>query len=94
MDNWWIELCIMFGVLLGIFLLYGWWCRATVSHETITVSDKGIVVNGYGGSEVSSVVSNYMVYTTNGQALKNTNNIWFWKFHSDELQGKLKKGQK
>lgn len=94
MDNWWIELCIMFGVLLGIFLLYGWWCRATVSHETITVSDKGIVVNGYGGSEVSSVVSNYMVYTTNGQALKNTNNIWFWKFHSDELQGKLKKGKK
>ena len=67
---------------------------ATISNETITVSDKGIVVDSVGTGDGAYTVSHHMIYTTNGQALKNTNNIWFWKFRSDELQGKLKKGKK
>ena len=82
------------GLILLLVLLHRWYCVATVSSETITVSDKGIVVESYGSGEYAGTMSHHMVYTTNGQALKNTNNIWFWKFKSDELQGKLKKGKK
>lgn len=88
-----IEFMVIFLVVMifGHFL----YCRLSVAKETIKVADKGIVVrNVYAGDNSSSSVSDYMVYTTNGQAIKNTNCIWFWKFHSDELQGKLKKGKK
>ncbi len=87
-----------FGVFLGLIfvlmLIHCLWCRCTVAKDTITISDKGMVVSSHGTGENRTTVSHYMVYTTNGQALKNTNNIWFWKFKSDELQGKLKKGKK
>lgn len=82
------------GLVLLVLLLNRWYCMATVSSETITISDKGIVVESYGSGETAGTMSHYMVYTTNGQAIKNTNNIWFWKWRSDELQGKLKKGKK
>lgn len=88
-----IEFMIIFLVVMifGHFL----YCKLTVAKETIKVSDKGIVVrNVYAGDNSSSSVSDYMIYTTNGQAIKNTNCIWFWKLRSDELQGKLKKGKK
>ena len=93
MDFWGIVIGFI-ALILIIILLHRWYCVATVSSETITVSDKGIVVESYGSGESAGTMSHYMVYTTNGQALKNTNNIWFWKFRSDELQGKLKKGKK
>ena len=88
-----IEFMVIFLVVMifGHFL----YCRLSVAKETIKVADKGIVVrNVYVGDNSSSSVSDYMVYTTNGQAIKNTNCIWFWKFHSDELQGKFKKGKR
>ncbi len=88
-----IEFMVIFLVVMifGHFL----YCKLTVAKETIKVSDKGIVVrNVYAGDNSSSSVSDYMIYTTNGQAIKNTNCIWFWKLRSDELQGKLKKGKK
>ena len=93
MDSWFVVAGII-GLIVLLALLHRWYCVATVSSETITVSDKGIVVESYGSGESAGTMSHYMVYTTNGQALKNTNNIWFWKFRSDELQGKLKKGKK
>lgn len=82
------------GFIILVLLLNYWYCVATISHETITVSDKGVVVNAYSTGEGGGAVSRYMIYTTNGQAIANTNNIWFWKWRSDELQGKLKKGRK
>lgn len=92
--NFWIIVLVIIGIIALILLLNRWYCMATISNETITISDKGIVVNSYGTGENTTVLSNYMIYTTNGQAIKNTNNIWFWKWNSDELQGKLKKGKK
>ncbi len=93
MDFWFMIIGIV-GFVVLILLLNRWYCMATISHETITVSDKGIVVHNYSTGEGSGSVSHYMIYTTNGQAIKNTNNIWFWKWRSDELQGKLQKGKK
>lgn len=92
--DFWLMVAGTVGLILLLVLLHRWYCVATVSNETITVSDKGIVVESYGNSETAGTISNYMVYTTDGQAIKNTNCIWFWKFKSDELQGKLKKGKK
>lgn len=85
---------IVLGLLFAFVLLHCLWCRLTVSKEVITVSDKGTIVKTFGSGENANTVSQYMVYTSNGQAIKNTNSLWFWKFHSDELQGKLKKGKK
>ncbi|MBR4891701.1 MAG: hypothetical protein IKZ34_00775 [Alphaproteobacteria bacterium] len=79
------------AIIISIILLNGLYCTTTVPQETITVSDKGIVVKSHG--ENNSTISDYMIYTTNGQAIKNTNNIWFWKWNSDEIQGKLKKAK-
>ena len=85
---------IFFGLVFALMLIHCLWCRLTVAKDTITVSDKGMIVSSYGAGESHTTISHYMVYTTNGQAIKNTNCIWFWKFKSDELQGKLKKGKK
>lgn len=93
MDFWFMIIGIV-GFIILILLLSYWYCMATISHETITVSDKGIVVNNYNTGDSVRSVSDYMIYTTNGQAIKNTNNIWFWKWRSDELQGKLQKRKK
>lgn len=90
----WLMVAGFVGLIILILLLNRWYCMATISNETITVSDKGIVVDSVGTGDGAYTVSHHMIYTTNGQALKNTNNIWFWKFRSDELQGKLKKGKK
>lgn len=92
--DFWLTIFGIIAIIVLILLLNRWYCMATISNETITVSDKGIVVNSYSTGEGSTTLSNYMIYTTNGQAIKNTNNIWFWKWNSDELQGKLKKGKK
>ena len=92
MDFWFMVLGIV-GFIVLIMLLNLWYCMATISYEMIVVSDKGIVVHNYDMGEGGGSVSHYVVYTTNGQAIKNTNNIWFWKWTSDELQGKLKKGK-
>ncbi|MBE6461817.1 MAG: hypothetical protein E7006_03175 [Alphaproteobacteria bacterium] len=92
--DFWLMVAGFVGLIILILLLNRWYCMATISNETITVSDKGIVVDSVGTGDGAYTVSHHMIYTTNGQALKNTNNIWFWKFHSDELQGKLKKGKK
>ncbi len=88
------EYLIIIGIIAFFLLLHFIYCRATLSNETITVSDKGIVMNNVSSDKYNSTTSHYMVYTKNGQALKNTNNLWFWKWTSDELQGKLKKGKK
>ncbi len=92
--DFWLMVAGFVGLIILILLLNRWYCMATISNETITVSDKGIVVDNVGTGDGAYTVSHHMIYTTNGQALKNTNNIWFWKFRSDELQGKLKKGKK
>ena len=92
--DFWLMVAGVVGLIILILLLNRWYCMATISNETITVSDKGIVVDSVGTGDGAYTVSHHMIYTTNGQALKNTNNIWFWKFRSDELQGKLKKGKK
>ena len=91
-----IFLIIVLPVLLILLFLLGsyWYCKSTVSSEIIKISDKGIVVHSSTIGDDVHVESHHMVYTTNGQAIKNTNCIWFWKFHSDELQGKFKKGKR
>lgn len=92
MDFWFMIMGII-GFVILILLLSYLYCMTTISQETITISDKGIVVNTYSTGEGGGSVSHYMIYTSNGQAIKNTNNIWFWKWCSDELQGKLQKGK-
>ena len=92
--DFWLIIAGIIGLIILILLLHRWYCVSTVSHETITVSDKGIVIQNYSTGDSNTSVSHYMIYTTNGQAIKNTNNIWFRKWRSDELQGKFKKGKK
>lgn len=82
------------GFLL-IFLCNVLYCVVTISSETITVSDKGVIVNSRNNQNKETTVrSDYMIYTTNGQAIKNTNNILFWKWNSDELQAIFHKNKR
>ncbi len=78
---------IVFVIFLP-FIHYAY-CHRTISTETITIRDKGIIVTG----NDQGTHSEHMIYTTNGQALKNTNSLWFKKWNSDELQSKLQIGK-
>ena len=87
-------LAIFITLVLVLIIVNFIYHKITVQHEKITVTEKGIVVYPTSaGNQSSGTSSNYMVYTKDGQALKNKNCLWFWKWESDELQAKLKIGK-
>lgn len=70
---------------LVLMLCHGLFLYATTGTERITIKEIR-----FGQDQA---VTKYMIYTRDGQVLKNANTIFFMKFKSDELFMKLKAGK-
>ncbi|MBO7645179.1 MAG: hypothetical protein J6S57_02655 [Alphaproteobacteria bacterium] len=90
--------------LLAIQIFLVFFCTATLWSAVyalgtrrkivFTVKEKGTLTHGYTSDGHGTTYTNFMVYTTDGRALKNVNSFWFWKWRSTELQAKLQKGKR
>lgn len=70
---------------LVLILCHGLFLYATTGTERITIKDIR-----FGQDQA---ITKYMIYTRDGQVLRNANTIFFMKFKSDELFMKLKVGK-
>lgn len=85
----WTLTCIF---IVGLFLVNIAYI-STIGTQKITIVDKGITVDSYSTENGSGAQSKYMIYTKSGEVLINRNSLWYRKWTSDELQGRLKIGQ-
>lgn len=85
----WTLICI---IIVGVIFLNLFYLRHTET-QTITITDKGITVDAYITENGSGATSKYMIYTKSGEVFINRNSLWYRKWKSDELQGKLKVGK-
>ena len=78
------------GVIFGIAaassagIAYG-----TKDTVTFTVTDKERIVES---DSDGNTTSKYLIFTDNG-TFENTDTVWYFKFQSSDLYGKLKRGQ-
>lgn len=77
-------------LLVFIFLLFGYPVLYYISAETIeiTVNDRERITTGSG----DNLDSKFLIYCE-GEVLENTDNLWYLKFKSSDLQNKLKIGE-
>jgi len=86
-----IIIVVLFLAFLPIGALYAYCTRKKI---TFVVREKGTLTHGYVNDGRGSTYTNFMIYTTDGRALKNTNSLWYWKWRSTELQAYMKVGKK
>ena len=85
----WILICIIIVGILFLNLIY----LQRTGTQTITITDKGITVDTYTTENGGGAISKYMIYTKSGEVFVNRNSLWYKKWRSAELQGKLKIGK-
>ncbi len=85
----WTLICILIVGILFINIAY----LARTETQTITITDKGIKVDAAANENGAGTLASYLIYTRSGEVLTNKNSIWYNKWRSDELQGKLKIGK-
>ena len=81
-----IILIVLFVLMIGscnCYINYG-----TAEDITITVTEKDRIVQGSG----DSISSKYLIFT-NGEVFQNTDTIWYGKFDSTDIQGRIKPGK-
>jgi hypothetical protein len=71
--------------LIGGDGVYALWTKQTF---TITVKDKERVVEGSG----DNIVSRYLIFTEEHDVLEDVDTVWYRKFDSSSLYGKLDRG--
>lgn len=78
--------------VLYTLALFGVWMFVRVVYQYSTIKTQRVTIKylKYGADAGSS---QYMVYTKDGQVLRNTNLLFFAKFRSDELFAGLKVGK-
>lgn len=80
---------IIVSVLIALAVLSAVVAYGTEDTVTVTITDKERVVNQNS--------SRYLVYTEtrngNIEVFKNTDNLWYFKFNSSDVQAKLKPGE-
>lgn len=77
---------ILVVVVLLAFIGFRGFYYTTVDNVTITVTNTERVVKGSG----ENMESKYMVFTDT-ETFENTDDFWFWKWDSSDVQGELKK---
>ena len=78
-----------FFILLGIFGILVL-CKAVFLYAT-TRTERIVIAKVRFGQDQG--IARYMIYTRDGQVMRNTNSIFFMKFKSDELFMTLKPGK-
>lgn len=87
-----IQVFLLFFGVTGFFsAVYSYGTRRKI---VFTVKEKGTLTHGYTRNGHGNTYTNFMIYTTDGQALKNVNTLWYWKWRSTEMQAKLQKGKR
>ena len=89
-----IEVLFILFVAFVFVFVGGLYARGTRRKIVFTVKEKGTLTHGYVNEGKGSTWTNFMIYTKDGQALKNVNSLWYWKWRSTELQAKIQKGKK
>ena len=85
----------LFALFVGVCALFSaFYAYGTKRKIVFTVKEKGTLTHGYTHDGHGTTYTNFMIYTTDGRALKNVNSLWFWKWRSTELQAKLQKGKR
>lgn len=85
------DKAVNIGIIVVIVLIVGSLIASpiiafsTKDTVTVTVTDKERI-----GDRDSS---RYLIFTDRG-TFENTDTLWYWKFNSSDVYGKLKKGQK
>ena len=87
-----IQVFILFFAVAGIFSAA--YALLTRRKIVFTVKEKGTLTHGYTQNGRGTTYTNFMIYTSDGRALKNVNSLWYWKWRSTELQAKLQKGKR
>ena len=87
---------IIFMLLfLSLFCLFGaLYAYLTRRRIVFVVREKGTLTHGYVNNGRGTTYTNFMIYTSDDRALKNTNSLWYWKWRSTELQAKIQVGKK
>ncbi len=86
------QFMLVFFAVAGLFS--GLYAYGTKRQIVFTVKEKGTLTHGYTRNGQGSTYTNFMIYTTDGRALKNVNSFWYWKWRSTELQARLQKGKR
>lgn len=79
------EVLIIFTLFIVAGVIRMLYQYSTISVQRITISRLKFGADGGG--------THYMIYTKDGQAIRNTNLLFFGKFKSDEIFAKLKVGK-
>ena len=82
-----IAMCILLLIVAFFGALYAYLTRRRV---VFVVREKGTLTHGYVNNGRGTTYTNFMIYTSDDRALKNTNSLWYWKWRSTELQSKIK----
>lgn len=77
-------------VALGVMAPYEY---LTKRDEIFTVKDKGTLTHGVVSDRNGTVSTDFMVYTTDNKAYKNSNTLFYWKWRSAELQQQIENGK-
>lgn len=85
----WTITCFIIVSTLFINIAY----LTKTGTQTITISDKGIKVDAVANDNSAGTLASYLIYTKSGEVFTNKNSLWYNKWRSDELQGKLKIGK-
>ena len=77
-------------IALGVMAPYEYLTRR---DEIFTVKDKGTLTQGVVSDGNGTVSTDFMIYTTDNKVYKNDNTLFYWKWHSAELQSQIEKGK-
>lgn len=75
------------GVILLLALGFGFHQIVKTTEEVVTVTDKERIVESNGDGDTTS---KYLVFTES-ETFENTDALFFGKFNSSDIQGKLRK---
>jgi hypothetical protein len=86
-----ILVLFFWTIIVPMHFLYA---KETLRRAKIKIKDKSIAVQGGGGGDAGYYAySVFLIHTADGRIFRNGNSLWYGKWTSDELQGKLERGK-
>lgn len=89
-----ISILIIILVAAILFFTTPLYVYCTKRTVQFIVKEKGTLTHGYVTNGNGQTWTEFMIYTQDNRSFKNINTIWYWKWHSTELQTKLEVGKK
>jgi len=77
-------IAVIIFTVLGLLILSPLYAYKTVDNVTCKVADKERITK--------KESSKYLIFCEN-EVLENTDSLWYWKWNSSDIYGKIKKGE-